>query len=197
MFCLNRVMRSPLTGLVFTLVLKRSVLTEKTARRGLHLTREYSTDPLETFFVHEVMRPQPLTLQQDAPIDDGLLDRVWPTRPAGAVADAARELRVQVRPDDTLRYVAHRFAEHDLTGAPVVRDSLPPTVVGIITLADLPHARRYDLTEEHHRERLITRPARRRTPDSGADRADRPRWIRGRSRCSTPGPCRRPGTGRR
>jgi H+/Cl- antiporter ClcA len=66
---LGGVMRSPLTGIVFTceltgawdsllglvvasvsayalsaLVLKRSVLTEKVARRGIHLTREYSTD---------------------------------------------------------------------------------------------------------------------------------------------------------
>ena len=40
-----------------TLVLKRSVLTEKVARRGIHLTREYSTDPLEVFFAREVMTP--------------------------------------------------------------------------------------------------------------------------------------------
>ena len=32
---------------VSALILKRSVLTEKVARRGIHLTREYSTDPLE------------------------------------------------------------------------------------------------------------------------------------------------------
>ncbi|NJC71167.1 chloride channel protein [Planosporangium thailandense] len=74
------VMRSPLTGVVFTLelthawatapallvasttayalsavMLKRSMLTEKIARRGLHLTRDYTTDPLETFFVDDVM----------------------------------------------------------------------------------------------------------------------------------------------
>ena len=67
-------MRSPFTGVVFALeltrawdalpalivasvtayavsvlMLKRSVLTEKIARRGLHLTREYSVDPLEVF----------------------------------------------------------------------------------------------------------------------------------------------------
>ena len=36
--------------LLSALLLKRSVLTEKIARRGLHLSREYSTDPLETFF---------------------------------------------------------------------------------------------------------------------------------------------------
>ncbi len=95
------VMRSPLTGVVFTLelthawgtllpllisstaaytlsalVLKRSVLTEKIARRGLHLTREYSTDPLETFFVHEVMHPDPVTLAAAEPVGPDLLDRL-------------------------------------------------------------------------------------------------------------------------
>ena len=37
------------------LLLKRSILTEKVARRGFHLTREYATDPLEILFVREVM----------------------------------------------------------------------------------------------------------------------------------------------
>ncbi len=74
------VMRSPLTGVVFAmelthqwdalmplvvsstvafllsvLVLKRSVLTEKVVRKGTHLTREYSVDPLEIFLVGEIM----------------------------------------------------------------------------------------------------------------------------------------------
>ena len=38
------------------LTLKRSILTEKVARRGFHLSREYAIDPLEILFVHEVMR---------------------------------------------------------------------------------------------------------------------------------------------
>jgi H+/Cl- antiporter ClcA/CBS domain-containing protein len=38
------------------LTLRRSILTEKVARRGYHLSREYSVDPLEILFVHEVMR---------------------------------------------------------------------------------------------------------------------------------------------
>ena len=38
------------------LLLKRSILTEKIARRGFHLSREYSVDPLEILFVREVMR---------------------------------------------------------------------------------------------------------------------------------------------
>ena len=40
------------------LTLKRSILTEKVARRGYHLSREYAVDPLEILFVREVMRPQ-------------------------------------------------------------------------------------------------------------------------------------------
>jgi CBS domain-containing protein len=35
--------------------LKRSILTEKVARRGFHVTREYAVDPLEAIFVREVM----------------------------------------------------------------------------------------------------------------------------------------------
>lgn len=74
------VMRSPLTGVVFamelthqwdallplvvastaafllsTLVLKRSILTEKVVRKGTHVTREYSVDPLEVLLVSEIM----------------------------------------------------------------------------------------------------------------------------------------------
>ncbi|HKW97453.1 MAG TPA: chloride channel protein [Bryobacteraceae bacterium] len=78
---LGGTMRSPFTGVVFaielthdvnvilpllvaaviahaftTLALKRSILTEKVARRGYHLSREYEVDPLEVLFVRDVMR---------------------------------------------------------------------------------------------------------------------------------------------
>ena len=78
---LGGTMRSPFTSIVFAfelthdaniflpllvgsviahaftvLTLKRSILTEKVARRGYHLSREYAVDPLEILFVHEVMR---------------------------------------------------------------------------------------------------------------------------------------------
>ena len=73
-------MRSPLTAIVFSLelthdvtslgpllvacvvahafsviVMKRSILTEKVARRGLHVFREYGVDPLGTLFVRDIM----------------------------------------------------------------------------------------------------------------------------------------------
>lgn len=38
------------------LTLERSILTEKIARRGYHMSREYSLDPLEISFAREVMR---------------------------------------------------------------------------------------------------------------------------------------------
>jgi chloride channel protein, CIC family len=39
-----------------SLFLRRSILTEKISRRGYHLTREYSVDPLEVVFAREAMR---------------------------------------------------------------------------------------------------------------------------------------------
>jgi len=43
-------------GFAFTvLVMRRSILTERIARRGLHLTREYGVDPFEVMRVGEIM----------------------------------------------------------------------------------------------------------------------------------------------
>jgi H+/Cl- antiporter ClcA len=159
------VMRSPLTGIVFTmeltgawdallgllvasvsayalsaLVLKRSVLTEKVARRGIHLTREYSTDPLEVFFAREVMTPA-------APPG---------AEPSGEEHRAAAGLsRVTVYADSTLREVANEFARRHATAATVTDRGVPGRVVGRITLGQLLHARREDLREEEHRERPL------------------------------------------
>ncbi len=44
---------------VTVLLMRRSILTEKVARRGLHLTREYGVDPLELTRVSEVMDKYP------------------------------------------------------------------------------------------------------------------------------------------
>jgi chloride channel protein, CIC family len=52
------------------LLLKRSILTEKVARRGFHITREYATDPLEILFVREVMRTKLVALPAEATIEE-------------------------------------------------------------------------------------------------------------------------------
>ncbi len=49
--------------LVTSLVLPRSILTERLSRRGYHLTREYGVDPLETVSVGEVMNTLPDDLE--------------------------------------------------------------------------------------------------------------------------------------
>jgi CBS domain-containing protein len=84
---LGGTMRSPFTGVIFSLelthdvnvllpllvattlahgftvlALRRSILTEKVSRRGYHLSREYAIDPLEILFVREVMQTQVFTL---------------------------------------------------------------------------------------------------------------------------------------
>ncbi len=200
---LGGVMRSPLTGVLFTLelthawscllpvlvaatsaylvsvlLLKRSVLTEKVARRGLHLTREYSTDPLEVFFAHEVMTSMPATLvttERAAAVAPGSAALYLVAEPNGAfagvlprsalsggagqpgatVGDLVRPARLIVYGDSTLREVANAFARHEVTRAPVVDRGNSRQLIGEISLAQLLHARRRDIDEEQHRERLL------------------------------------------
>jgi CIC family chloride channel protein len=52
------------------LLLKRSILTEKVARRGFHITREYAIDPLEILFVREVMRTKVAAFPADATVEE-------------------------------------------------------------------------------------------------------------------------------
>jgi CIC family chloride channel protein len=54
------------------LTLRRSILTEKVARRGYHLSREYAVDPLEILFVREVMRTKVVVLPAES-----MLGEIW------------------------------------------------------------------------------------------------------------------------
>lgn len=157
---LGGVMRSPLTGVAFAvelthryeavlplligataafgisvLVLRRSVLTEKIARRGLHVSREYSVDPLEVLFVEEVMSEVG---------SDGETEEPWDEAAPGVVYA-----------DDTLRHVAYAMAEAGLTELQV-RERGVERVVGRVTLEQLLQARLRDLQEERHSERVLT-----------------------------------------
>jgi chloride channel protein, CIC family len=152
-------MRAPLTALVFAieltgrfsmtlplltaaatahcftvLVLRRSILTEKVARRGFHISREYAIDPLEVLFVRDVM---------SAPLSVSLA--ATSLEAGGATA----------RPDEPLRAVAHRMARAGHTSLPVVDGGDPARAVGEIGLGDLLKARTRHLEEEERRERVI------------------------------------------
>jgi CIC family chloride channel protein len=52
------------------LTLKRSILTEKVARRGYHLSSEYAVDPLEILFAREVMRSNVAVLPAESPLQE-------------------------------------------------------------------------------------------------------------------------------
>ena len=54
-----------ISHLVSVLTLKRSILTEKVARRGFHVMREYAVDPLEATFVREVMDTDVYTVEPE------------------------------------------------------------------------------------------------------------------------------------
>ncbi len=165
------------------LTLRRSILTEKVARRGYHLSREYAVDPLEVLFVREVMRTNIAVLpanldmreasamvkihhgergQQLYPVVDGEQQFVGMLRrsdlhdPDGrCVADAASDPRAVAYPDEPLRVVVYRMAETGLTRMPVVERENPRKLVGLLSLTDLLKARTRNLTEERHRERVL------------------------------------------
>jgi H+/Cl- antiporter ClcA len=94
---MSGVMRAPMTGALFAaeltnhlsalpetiaaaaaayavsvLIMKRSILTEKIARRGRHILREYTVDALEFLLAGQLMTPNPKTLPSAMSIPDAL-----------------------------------------------------------------------------------------------------------------------------
>ncbi|MGH3252022.1 MAG: chloride channel protein, partial [Trebonia sp.] len=92
--------------LISTLVLKRSILTEKVARRGFHVMREYQVEPMEALFVREVMQQCVLTVAPDQPLADLVIE--LSTRPASRrqrlypVIDGDNTLLGVIPPSDLL-----------------------------------------------------------------------------------------------
>lgn len=147
---LGGTMRAPFTGVIFALelthdvnmllplliavaiahgftsvVMKRSILTEKISRRGFHLTREYAIDPLEILFAREVMDPDVVALPVDAPMDRlaapvrvdplGGPQRLYP------VVDAAGRLEGVVTRFDLHQLAARAAADPEATLDAILR----------------------------------------------------------------------------
>ncbi len=93
---------------VAVMVLRRSILTEKLARRGHHLTREYTIDPLEVTLVEDVMDRDVPTVPADTPVTV-LSDRIAAGDPAVtrhhalAIVDEDGELDGIVTRSDLMR----------------------------------------------------------------------------------------------
>src|SRR3546814_4816623 len=54
------------------LLMRRSILTEKIARRGRHILQEYTVDPLDLTQAGQLMTPEPATLPGKMPVDAAL-----------------------------------------------------------------------------------------------------------------------------
>ena len=141
-----------LAHLVSVLVLKRSILTEKVARRGFHVMREYSVDPLEAVFVREVMDTEVYCVDPESRISD-----VY-----GALAEGSTERRQRLYPvmdnqkrmlgvlawsdvivdkEDQLKLVREVMREKPVTAYAdeilrVVADRMAASGVGVIPVVD-------------------------------------------------------------
>ncbi|MCY1258742.1 Voltage-gated ClC-type chloride channel ClcB [compost metagenome] len=55
------------------LTMKRSIMTEKIARRGLHIYREYGVDPLERAHVDELMTREVVAIDAELPVAEAMV----------------------------------------------------------------------------------------------------------------------------
>lgn len=206
---LGGVLRSPLTAVMFAfelthdinallpllvatgvaygftvLTMSRSILTEKIARRGFHIFREYGIDPLERQHVEEIMTREVQSIPSDMPmsmvlntyfgpqqkhrgypvVDEsqrviGMIDRDTLAARMGEHATLATLYGVNTPlvalPSETGRIVAARMATHKLERLPVVADAETNRLVGIVSRSDLVNPSRRYFDEEQKREKLI------------------------------------------
>ncbi len=166
----------------FTVItMHRSILTEKIARRGHHIYREYGIDPLERHSVEEVMTATPMSIDADARVAEVLLShfgtaqrhRAYPVTSQGMVlgmldratleqaghAVHVRELYGVNAPivalrGETCRTVAVRLAVHGLERLPVVADAAGRQLVGVISRSDMVKSSLALDNEEHRRHRF-------------------------------------------
>jgi H+/Cl- antiporter ClcA/CBS domain-containing protein len=170
------------------LVMPRSILTEKIARRGYHIYREYGIDPLERHTVSEVMTRDVTTIDANTSIAEaldthfgphqahrafpivnagrflGMADRAMLMKHAGSlgpdrISDLFGEnLPVIALPEETCRIVATRLAVHHLERLPVVKDADSRELLGLIARSDLIKPSLSLFDEEHHYEQVNQTP---------------------------------------
>jgi H+/Cl- antiporter ClcA len=166
----------------------RSILTEKIARRGHHIYREYGIDPLERHIVAEVMTREVEALDGEATISAalerhfgstqrhrafpvlvgsrfiGMVDRETLAAGAGRpgivrVADLfGANVPAMALPDENCRVIATRLAVHGLERLPVVTDARERRLVGIVARSDLIKPSLAVGEEEQQAERFFQPP---------------------------------------
>jgi chloride channel protein, CIC family len=167
-------------------VMPRSILTEKIARRGRHVFREYGVDPLERHFVADVMTREPVTVPADMRVKDvmtgyfgleqrhraypvvqqgrllGLIDRTTLAAAHGAALERpVADLFLGAPPDivlpaSTCRAAAQQLAFSGQERLAVVADIETLKLVGIVSRSDLVKPARTVHEEEVLREQPLS-----------------------------------------
>ncbi|CAG2127465.1 chloride channel protein [Cupriavidus plantarum] len=116
------------------LTMKRSIMTEKIARRGLHIWREYGVDPLEHAHVADLMTREVVAIDGDLPVEAAMA-RYFGERAAHRAYPVVREGRVlgmlhRTAIDDFIEAALAaatpaRDAGHDDRASLTCRDLLP------------------------------------------------------------------------
>jgi chloride channel protein, CIC family len=166
---LGGTMRSPLTGIIFALelthdinvllpllvasviahaftvlTLKRSILTEKVARRGYHLSREYAVDPLEVLFARDAMRTNLVAFRSDSILEQVRTVLDTNHRPRGQhlypVVDEDERLRGVITRNDLQKWLDEPHPANetlsDVVADPVVAYPDEPLRVVVYRMAE-------------------------------------------------------------
>lgn len=166
-------------------IMPRSIMTEKIARRGRHIHREYGVDPLERTHVGELMTHTPVALASDMRIADaasgpfgpqqahrafpvvdrhgavlGMVDRPALTHAQdNGLATLGALYGVNpplvALPDETGRIISARLAAHGLERLPVVADATSRRLIGIVSRSDLVKPAQTWHAEEQVRETTL------------------------------------------
>jgi H+/Cl- antiporter ClcA len=177
------------TGVAYgftVIVMPRSIMTEKIARRGRHIYREYGVDPMERQYVDEVMTRTVISIRGELSVAEALASyfgadqahRGYPVvdasgRLLGVVdreflrrqSDAGARLSAVVVVDqavvayahETCRVVAARLSSQGLERVAVVDGAASRRVIGVVSRSDLVEPARVFDEEEQVRERLLSR----------------------------------------
>lgn len=170
------------------LMMPRSILTEKIARRGHHIYREYGVDPLERHYVEEVMTQHVQSIESNVKVIEALGSyfgleqqyRAYPVVNAGMLVGMIdREtlyehslklesmpvgelfginVPITAIPGETCRSIATRMAVHGLERLPVVMDAHSRKLIGIISRSDLIKPSLSLFAEEHVYEKFQKHP---------------------------------------
>ena len=166
------------------LTMPRSILTEKIARRGYHIYREYGIDPLERHNVAEVMTQEIDAIAAELKLADAMeryfgaqqRHRAFPVVQgkafigmlerdallAGLQKGTAQQVGdlfganvpTMALPEETCRMVATRLAVHGLERLPVVVDAATRELIGVVSRSDLIKPSLALHAEEHQHEKL-------------------------------------------